>query len=129
VTRPRPRTLLGRAIRRRCPSCGGHPIFDGWLHMKDQCPSCGLVLNRKESGYSLGGFWLNLLFAEGVTAVIFVTTLVRTWPDPPWTLLQYGLPLLALLTPVLFYPFSKTLFLAIDLAVRPAAHEEHGQRP
>jgi len=35
-------------------------------------------------------------------------------------------PSLALLTPVLFYPFSKTLFLAIDLAVRPAAHEDHG---
>lgn len=129
MTRPRARTLLGRAIRRRCPNCGGHPIFDGWLRMKDQCPACGLVLNRKESGYSLGGFWLNLLFAEGVTAVIFVTTLVRTWPNPPWTLLQYGLPLLALLTPVVFYPFSKTLFLAIDLAVRPAAHEDHGQRP
>jgi hypothetical protein len=94
--------------------------------MKDTCPSCGLILNRKESGYSLGGFWLNLLFAEGITALLFVTTLVKTWPDPPWTLLQYGLPGLALLTPVLFYPFAKTLFLAIDLAVRPAARGEHG---
>ena len=87
--------------------------------MKDQCPSCRLVLNRKESGYSLGGFWLNLLFAEGITAALFVTTLVKTWPNPPWTLLQYGLPILALVTPIIFYPFSKTLFLAIDLAVRP----------
>ena len=125
MTRPSVGTLLGRALRRRCPNCGGKPIFDSWLRMKDNCPSCGLILNRKESGYSLGGFWLNLLFAEGVTATLFVTTLVQTWPDPPWTLLQYGLPSLALLTPVLFYPFSKTLFLAIDLAVRPAAHEEH----
>lgn len=126
MNRPPAGKLLGRAIRRRCPNCGGKPIFDSWLRMKDTCPSCGLILNRKESGYSLGGFWLNLLFAEGVTALIFVTTLVKTWPDPPWTLLQYGLPGLALLTPVLFFPFSKTLFLAIDLAVRPAAREEHG---
>lgn len=96
--------------------------------MKDQCPSCGLVLNREESGYSLGGFWLNLLFAEGVTATIFVATLVLTWPTPPWTLLQYGLPLVALLTPVLLYPFSKTLFLAVDLAVRPAARGEHDSK-
>lgn len=129
TARPSVPTLIGRALRRRCPSCGGHPIFDGWLRMKDRCPSCGLALNRQESGYSLGGFWLNLLFAEGVTATLFVTTLVSTWPAPPWTLLQYGLPALALLTPVVFYPFSKTLFLAIDLAVRPAAHEEHGRNP
>jgi uncharacterized protein (DUF983 family) len=88
------------------------------------CPSCGLELDRKESGYSLGGFWLNMLFAEGTTAVLFTSVLIATWPDPPWTALQYGLPLLALLTPVLFYPFSKTLFLALDLAVRPASREE-----
>jgi hypothetical protein len=92
--------------------------------MADRCPSCGLVLTRKESGYSLGGFWLNMLFAEGTTVALFVGTLLATWPEPPWTLLQYGLPALALLTPVLFYPFSKTLFLALDLAVRPAAHYE-----
>jgi hypothetical protein len=95
--------------------------------MVESCPSCGLALNRKESGYSLGGFWLNLLFAELVTITLFVVTLLRTWPDPPWTLLQYGLPALALLTPILFYPFSKTLFLALDLAVRPASREERGR--
>ena len=49
-------------------------------------------------------------------------------PNPPWTLLQYGLPLVALITPVLFYPFSKTLFLALDLAVRPASREETRSR-
>jgi len=117
-------TLFGRAVRRRCPNCGGRPLFRSWVKMVPRCPSCGLELNREESGYSLGGFWLNMLFAEGTTAVLFIITLLVTWPDPPWTLLQYGLPSLALLTPVLFYPFSKTLFLALDLAVRPASREE-----
>jgi len=122
-----PATLFLRALRLRCPSCGGRPIFRKWTEMVESCPSCGLALNRKESGYSLGGFWLNLLFAELVTITLFVVTLLRTWPDPPWTLLQYGLPALALLTPILFYPFSKTLFLALDLAVRPASREERGR--
>lgn len=125
ATRPGAVTLFGRALRRRCPNCGGRPIFSRWIHMADRCPSCGLVLSRKESGYSLGGFWLNMLFAEGVTVALLVITLVRTWPDPPWDLLQYGLPALALLTPVLFFPFSKTLFLALDLMARPSAHYEH----
>jgi len=86
--------------------------------MEHECPSCGLVLQRREDGYTLGGLWLNLLFAELVTATIFLTTLIWTWPDPPWELLKIGLPALALLTPILFYPFSKTLFLALDLSVR-----------
>jgi len=92
--------------------------------MAERCPSCNLALTRKESGYSLGGFWLNMLFAEGVTIALFIGTLVATWPNPPWTLLQYGLPILALLTPLLFFPFSKTLFLALDLAVRPANQDD-----
>jgi len=118
------RTLFGRALRRRCPACGGGPIFESWTRMAERCPACGLVLTRKESGYSLGGFWLNMLFAEGLTISLFIATLVKTWPDPPWTMLQYGLPLMALASPVAFYPFSKTLFLALDLAVRPASHDE-----
>ena len=119
-----PLRLFGRALGRRCPNCGGGPLFRSWVKLLPACPSCGLELDRKESGYSLGGFWLNMLFAEGTTAMLFATVLIVTWPDPPWTLLQYGLPVLALITPVLFYPFSKTLFLALDLAVRPASREE-----
>ncbi len=123
-TRPSVPTLFGRALRRRCPNCGGGPLFTRWIRMASRCPSCGLALDRQESGYSLGGFWLNLLFAEGTTVTLFVFTLLMTWPDPPWTVLQYGLPTLALLTPVLFYPFSKTLFLALDLVVRPASQHD-----
>jgi uncharacterized protein (DUF983 family) len=92
--------------------------------MAERCPRCNLALTRKESGYSLGGFWLNMLFAEGTTILLFLVTLVVTWPDPPWTVLQYGLPVLALVSPLAFFPFSKTLFLALDLAVRPVSPDE-----
>jgi hypothetical protein len=47
-----------------------------------------------------------------------------TWPSPPWRLLQYGGIILMILAPVLFFPFSKTLFLAFDLLFRPATPEE-----
>ena len=77
-----------------------------------------LLLDRREPGYLLGGLWLNLLFAESVTASLFVGTLIFTWPNPPWDILKVLLPVLALLTPVFFYPFSKVLFLALDLSFR-----------
>ena len=86
--------------------------------MSEACPRCHLRLQYRESGYNLGGLWLNLLFAELVTATIFVSVVALTWPNPPWQRLQFGLPILALFTPVFFFPFSKTLFLALDLLFR-----------
>lgn len=128
--RPRPRTLFFRAVRRRCPACGGGPLFTRWIRMAPACPACGLLTDRGESGYALGGLWLNLLAAEAVNTAIWVTVAVKTWPEVPWGTLQYAGPVTALLMPVLFYPFSRTLFLALDLMFRPQPpREEPGIPP
>lgn len=37
---------LGRGWRRRCPNCGGGPMFDGYLHVRDSCASCGEALHH-----------------------------------------------------------------------------------
>ena len=66
----------------------------------------------------------NIVASELIFAVVFLTVLLSTWPSPPWQLLQYGGIALMVLAPVLFYPFSKTLFLAFDLLFRPATPEE-----
>jgi hypothetical protein len=65
----------------------------------------------------------NIIAAEMVFAVVFLAVLFSEWPDPPWKLLTYGGAALMVLLPVLFYPFSKTLFLAFDLLFRPAGNE------
>jgi uncharacterized protein (DUF983 family) len=74
-----PLTLLARALRLRCPHCGGGPIFVTWSRLVPNCPVCGLGLERGEQGYWLGAY---------------------------------------------FFPFSKTLFLAFDLWVRPPTESE-----
>ena len=119
TTRPPKQIMFARAIRKRCPVCGGGGLFDGWFRMKRSCPTCGLQFNRGESGYALGAMWFNLLAAEAVTIGMTVLIVVRTWPDPPWHILQYTGPIEALVMPLLFFPFSKTLFLAFDLCFRP----------
>jgi uncharacterized protein (DUF983 family) len=111
--------LLGRAVRLRCPNCGEGHIFAGWFRQKDRCPQCHLVFNRGEQGYVVGAYMFNIIVAELVFAAIFVSVLLSTWPDPPWTLLTYGGAALMVILPVLFYPFSRTLFLAFDLLFRP----------
>jgi uncharacterized protein (DUF983 family) len=111
---------LGRAVLLRCPNCGERGIFDSWFRQKDRCPRCDLVFNRGEQGYIVGAYMFNIVVAELAFAAIFVGVLLATWSAPPWALLTYGGAVLMILLPVLFYPFSRTLFLAFDLIFRPA---------
>ena len=116
--------LFSRALRLRCPNCGGRPIFRSWFRMRQYCPVCGIPLERGESGYQVGSYMFNIVASELVFAMLFVGVLVVTWPNPPWTLLQYGGIALMVIAPFLLYPLSKTLFLAFDLLFRPATPEE-----
>ena len=66
----------------------------------------------------------NIIASELVFACFFLAVLLWTWPSPPWGLLQWGGIALMVLAPFLFFPFSKTLFLAFDLLFRPATPDE-----
>jgi uncharacterized protein (DUF983 family) len=111
--------LFWRAIRRRCPNCGGAPLFDRWVMMREHCPVCRIRLARGEAGYQVGAYMFNMIAAELIFAAIFLAILFYTWPEPPWDPLLYGGVALMIILPAVFYPFSKTLFLAFDLVFRP----------
>ena len=111
--------LLSRALRLRCPHCGGGPIFVSWSRLVPNCPVCGLGLERGEQGYWLGAYFFNLMAMETLFSVWVVVLLWWTWPTPPWTLFQLVTVALMAIVPFAFFPFSKTLFLAFDLWVRP----------
>jgi hypothetical protein len=81
-------------------------------------------LARGEEGYEVGAYMFNIVMSELIFAAIFLAIVVATWPAPPWDWLLYGGVLLMLIVPAVFYPFSKTLFLAFDLIFRPAAKED-----
>lgn len=81
-------------------------------------------MERGEQGYQVGSYMFNIIAAELIFAAIFLGVLLLTWPSPPWNLLLYGGMALMLVVPFLFFPFSKTLFLAFDLTFRPPAADE-----
>lgn len=87
--------------------------------MRPACPGCALPLDRGERGYQVGSYMLNIIAAELIFISIFLAVLAFTWPTPPWSLLQYGGAALMVAAPVLLYPFTKTIFLAVDLFIRP----------
>ncbi|MGH7630616.1 MAG: DUF983 domain-containing protein [Gemmatimonadales bacterium] len=117
-------TLTARALRLRCPHCGGGPLFSSWFRVRDRCPACHLRLERGEHGYVVGAYMFNIIAAELLFGAIAAAVVVATWPSPPWTALQWGGAALMIAAPLACYPFSKTLFLAFDLMFRPAQPEE-----
>jgi hypothetical protein len=78
-----------------------------------------LNLERGEQGYWLGAYFFNLMAVETIFTGWVIAFLLWTWPSPPWGVFQVVTVLLMLVSPFLCFPFSKTLFLAFDLLVRP----------
>ena len=110
------RALLGRAARRVCPNCGEGDIWTGWFSMKDRCPRCRYRFEREE-GYFLGAMAVNLLVAEFIPIGILIVLFV--WTDLSWIALEAIVIPLALGLPILFYPFARTFWMAIDLMITP----------
>ena len=72
----------------------------------------------------VGAYMFNFMAAELLWAAAVLSLLAFTWPTPPWDLLLYGGGAMMVVMPYLFYPFSKTAFLAFDLAFRPVDETE-----
>jgi uncharacterized protein (DUF983 family) len=121
--------LFGRALLLRCPACEQSGLFASLYILKNICPGCGLLLQREGDGYELGSMVVNLLVAELVWAVAFVGILLWTWPNPPWTLLQWGSAVLMIALPLLFLRHARVLSLALDLLLRPPERRELVRRP
>jgi uncharacterized protein (DUF983 family) len=110
--------MIGRALLLRCPHCGSRGIMKHWLKAAEQCPRCGVRPDRGEKDHWLGAYAVNLVGSEIIWALSMIAVLLATWPDVPWTFLEYGGALTMLAAPFFFYPFSRTLWLAVDLAFR-----------
>lgn len=125
----RPGRGLGRAIRRRCPACGGADVFRSWTETREACPGCDLRMNRGEDDFFLGGYTLNFIMVELVLAVFIAVAVVLTWPAVPWRVLLWVGAGLMVVTPIAFFPFSRTIWLALDLGMRPPRPEDFGTSP
>jgi len=107
--------MLWRGLRRKCARCGEGKLFQRWFAMVPDCPNCDLHFER-EPGYWVGAVAINTAVVGVLFVIVFIAYSAATVPDIPWvTLLLIELPIMAL-GPIAFYPFSKTLWVAIDRA-------------
>jgi uncharacterized protein (DUF983 family) len=114
-------TLIGRALRLRCPACGRAKLFRNWLSMNDPCPECGRKFDRAP-GYLLGAIYFNY----GVTAllvIIFYFSLFLTSTLTGRQLL-WMLTAFAVLFPLWFFRYARALWIAFDERWDPWPNEE-----
>jgi len=121
--------MLARGLTKHCPACGGGDLFASWLRMREHCPTCGYRFDRRGAdAFFLGAILINFATTEGVLGVMLLVSFVLTLPDPPLLLLcAIAVPLMVA-APIAFYPFSKTIWAAFDLMIKPAAPEDYATR-
>ena len=107
--------MLGRGATLRCARCGSGHLFRRYFTMVDDCPGCGLHFER-EHGYWAGALAINIGVAGAVFIVTFGVALALTVPDVPVVPLLAILIPLMILVPLFGYPFSKTVWVAVDRA-------------
>jgi len=117
--------MLRRGARRRCPRCGSRGLFRSWWSVKERCPRCGLLFAR-EPGYFTGVYLVNLGL---VLVLLFVMVMgFAVWrgshPDGPILPILAAGAAVAVGVPVVFYPFARTIWSALDLAMTPLEGEE-----
>ncbi len=105
-------------MTKRCARCGEHRLFHKWVTMVERCPRCGHKFQRGD-GFWLGSVMINMAVTFALFLLIFVGGMVATWPDTPWTGLLITTLLINAVLPVLFHPFSRTIWVGLELAFHP----------
>jgi uncharacterized protein (DUF983 family) len=116
--------MMRRALVLRCPWCGSRRTFiHGWFGKYDRCRTCGIRW-RREEGFELGAVTINTVLTFIVLTIGMTVGFIMTSPDIPVLPMVLSLLGIAVLMPIVIYPFTFTIWLALDLAVhRPDAME------
>jgi uncharacterized protein (DUF983 family) len=122
--------ILRRGLMKRCPVCGSGGLFEHWTKMRERCPGCGHRFERRsEDGFFLGALVINFVVAEsvlGVVAAVYIAALAGGGRTSIWPYLGTAAGL-AVVMPVITYPFSKTFWAAIDLIMHPLEPSEEAE--
>jgi uncharacterized protein (DUF983 family) len=120
--RPSTGTLFARAAFKHCPRCGAGHLFCNWWKMKECCPRCDLNFEgRPEEGHFLGAITINTGLTAGILLLgIFLYIIVLAVGggsgQPVWFVVVTAAAL-AVILPALFYPFTKTIWVAAEITM------------
>jgi len=118
--RPSVGVLLRRAVALRCAWCGDRPGFRrGWFKRADSCRHCGMSVQRGLDGFELGAATVNAMLTFGMLVVLGAISVIATSPDVAVVPLILSLGAAAIVMPIVFYPFTYTIWFAVELMMEP----------
>ncbi len=113
-------TLVGRALRLRCPVCGKGKLFRGWFSMHGHCPQCNANFQR-EPGFYLGSIYFNYGLTALLCTIISVSMMFNRRVEQ-WQLIAVTLSI-AVLFPIWFFRYARSLWLGFDQYMDPRQGE------
>lgn len=114
---PNARILL-RGCVKHCAVCGSGRLFRHWFTMVERCPRCDLRFERME-GQMTGNVGINTIVSFGLLLVVLFVGTFAFWPEPPITSMIVAAVIVTVVFPIVFHPYSKTIWLSIDVLMRP----------
>ncbi len=102
---------LTRALRRRCPRCGGEELFASRFRLLERCGQCDLVF-RKEAGAMTGQMYLSAVVTELFAGALVLLLWFFTDLSTPQAL-AIGLPLVVGFS-YLVLPPSMAIWVAVE---------------
>lgn len=109
---------MWRGLTRRCPLCGRRGTFSSWFQLRDRCPTCNYPTNRLDDQW-IGALGINTMVVFTLLVGVIAVGFTVTYPDPPVGAIMAAALTVATVTPIAFYPISKSLWSAIDMVMRP----------
>lgn len=122
----RARKILVRGLLLRCPACGEGGLYQSAFRMRERCARCGLVFAR-EQGYFVGAIYVNVILTETLILAVFLGSLIFT--SGASDRVYFVMFAAALVLPLAFYRFSRSLWLAFDHIVSPPPDAKEKRTP
>jgi len=117
--------MIRRSLLRQCPRCANRSAwFTSWFKQGERCIGCGIKRTRDTDGHELGSMTVASVVNIVLIMVAMGIAIALTAPDVPVLTLYIVLASAALVFPVLTWPVTHTLWMAIDLVARPMGVEE-----
>ena len=108
------------------PVCGDGRLFRDWFRLSDRCATCSYRFEREE-GFFLRAYVTNLAIAQALVmllAVVLTVVLLNADANASLRPVVAGGFLGAVLTQLFFHPWSKPLWVVIELIMRPVDQTE-----
>jgi hypothetical protein len=94
--------------------------------MAERCPRCGMRFEREE-GFFLGAYVVNFAVTEGLLLLLlmaYVLVQANSTDGVPVLPVVLATVVAAVLMPLAFYPLARTIWVAVELVMRPLEIDE-----